>query len=212
MYPNKDYTRIGGWLLVFVVWSVIQIAANLFSGIELLATMPFSALLALVGHGCLRTAVLVLLFRRNRVCTKLFAAEAAVTVVEIVTLLVQVLPLGADAAYVVSLLFGSSIGNILFYVCWLFYFQRSVRVNVYFSGVDPMPPYGAPGWPPYGYGQQPMGGCGAPYHSAGFTAPPPVPDGTVRYCPRCGRPVENSSALFCAGCGTPLHAGKEREQ
>ena len=81
MYPNKDYTRIGGWLLVFVVWSVIQIAANLFSGIELLATMPFSALLALVGHGCLRTAVLVLLFRRNRVCTKLFAAEAAVTVV-----------------------------------------------------------------------------------------------------------------------------------
>lgn len=221
MYPYKDYTRMGGWLLVFVIWSVLQILVNVVAGIDLLMVVPLSALLAIVGHGCLRAAMLTLLFRRSRACTKLLAAEAGVTVVEVVVTLANAVQVGTDEASLMGMLFGSIVGSALFYVGWLLYFQRSMRAQAYFSGINPMPPYGAgPGWPPYGYGQQPpmggygqqppAGGYGAPYPPGGYSASPPAPDGTVRYCPHCGRPVQDASALFCAGCGEPLHPGEER--
>lgn len=213
MYPYKDYTRIGGWLLVFVIWSGLQILVNLVLGFDLLTTVPVSSLFAILGHGCLRLAMLVLLFQKNRNCTKLLMAEAGVYAVEFLYSMITAFASGADAWF--NLAFGNLMGSAAFYIGWVLYFQRSVRVEAYFSGVNPMfPPYGgAPyGQNPYGqnpYGQNPYGG--APY--GGYPGqnpqpgsnPQPGPQPGVRYCPRCGRPVVDPKALFCANCGQALH-------
>ena len=205
MYPGKDYTRIGGWLLVYVIWSAFQILTNFVLGFSLLTTVTVSSLFAILGHGCLRTAMLVLLFQKDRRCIKLLMAEAIVYAVEFVYTIATSVASGADASYWLSLTFGNAFSSALFYIGWLMYFQRSVRVQAYFSGVNPtMPPYGSP----YGgapYGQNPYGGT--PYgggYPGGNPQPGPGPQPGVRYCPRCGRPVTDPGALFCANCGQAL--------
>lgn len=192
MYPNKDYTRVGGWLLVFIIWSGFQIVANVVTGLSVIAVLPVPALLAIIGHGGVRAAMLVLLLRRNQNCTKLLVAEAAVFVVELVITVVSGIQQQMDAAYLIGMLIGSVFSNVLFYAGWLAYFRRSVRVQAFFSGVNPTPYGGMGGVPPYG----------------AYPPPSSPPDGVAHYCPRCGRPVTDNKSLFCASCGAPLYSEK----
>ena len=196
MYPYKDYTKLGGWLVVFIVWSALQMLVNLALGIGTLALAPAIAIFTLAVHVGLRGVTIGLLLRKDRRCAHVLIAEGAAFVLECLYTIILDAPDYGNAALVTELA-GMIVGGGLFYIGWSLYFRQSVRAQAYFSGVNPAPGPYQPGFPPYQNQVPPQ-------------QPPVQTPGGAAYCPHCGRPVTRRGALFCSHCGRPLYTGTPR--
>ena len=198
MYPVKvkDYTRLGGWLALFVVLTVLRSVNCLLALVRIplqlatYGTYGMGLYYVLEGInlvvGALGAACIVLLAqRKGAVLRRMFLITGAVNVSAFGLELAGLIAFSAHSQVIAQSAL-SSVQQVAFYGIWYLYLLRSRRVAVYFGEAQPMwyecgqpgpcgaqPPYGAPGQPPYGYG--PQGPGAQPVPPQGACAPPAAP-------------------------------------
>ena len=199
MYPVKvkDYTRLGGWLALFVVLTVLRSVNCLLALVRIplqlatYGTYGMGLYYVLEGInlvvGVLSVACIVLLAqRKGAVLRRMFLITGVVNVAAFGLELAGLIAFSAHSQVIAQSAL-SSVQQVAFYGIWYLYLLRSRRAAVYFGEAQPMwyecgqpepygaqPPYGAPGQPPYGCGPQ---GAAQPPYSYGPQGPgaQPVP-------------------------------------
>lgn len=199
MYPMKvkDYTRLGGWLALFVVLTVLRSVNCLLALVRIplqlatYGTYGMGLYYVLEGInlvvGVLSVACIVLLAqRKGAVLRRMFLITGVVNVAAFGLELAGLIAFSAHSQVIAQSAL-SSVQQVAFYGIWYLYLLRSRRAAVYFGEAQPMwyecgqpepygaqPPYGAPGQPPYGCGPQ---GAAQPPYSYGPQGPgaQPVP-------------------------------------
>ena len=198
MYPVKvkDYTRMGGWLLLFAVLTALRSVNCLLALVRIplqlatYGTYGMGLYYVLEGInlvvGVLSVACIVLLAqRKGAVLRRMFLITGVVNVAAFGLELAGLIAFSAHSQVIAQSAL-SSVQQVAFYGIWYLYLLRSRRAAVYFGEAQPMwyecgqpgpcgaqPPYGAPGQSPYGYGPQGPGAQPVPPQSA--YAPPAAP-------------------------------------
>ncbi|MEG1873605.1 MAG: zinc ribbon domain-containing protein [Ruthenibacterium sp.] len=179
---QKDYRRMGGWLLFFVITGIAGSLANLTTafnvlsaGYVLLGILVFSVI-------ALRVTVIVQIFRRDETARYWLAGEG---VLMLVTNFYTAYLAAWDTMTIVQ-----SIASVGAYVLWFFYLTRSLRVAVYLHPDQYVPaaPQFYQGGMQYGQPVQPP------------RMPQPAP---AAVCPVCGGAV-TPGMRFCGKCGHSL--------
>ena len=184
MYPVKvkDYTRLGGWLALFVVLTVLRSVNCLLALVRIplqlatYGTYGMGLYYVLEGinlvAGALGAACIVLLAqRKGAVLRRMFLITGAVNVSAFGLELAGLIAFSAHSQVIAQSAL-SSAQQVAFYGIWYLYLLRSRRVAVYFGEAQPMwYECGQPG--PYGYG--PQGPGAQPVPPQGACAPPAAP-------------------------------------
>ena len=233
MYPVKvkDYTRMGGWLLLFAVLTALRSVNCLLALVRIplqlatYGTYGMGLYYVLEGVnlvvGALGAACIVLLAqRKGAALRRVFLTMGAVNIAVFGLELAGLIAFFVQGPVIAESLL-ATVQQVIYYGIWYLYLLRSRRVAVYFGEAQPMwyecggfapygaqPSFGAPGQPPYGYGPQgPAQAYGAPAQPAAPQAPhtspeQPAPAGGM-VCPACGM-QGLPGASFCTVCGARL--------
>ena len=199
---GEDYTRLGGWLALFVVLTVLRSVNCLLALVRIplqlatYGTYGMGLYYVLEGInlvvGVLSVACIVLLAqRKGAVLRRMFLITGVVNVAAFGLELAGLIAFSAHSQVIAQSAL-SSVQQVAFYGIWYLYLLRSRRAAVYFGEAQPMwyecgqpgpcgaqPPYGAPGQPPYG--------CGPP--GRGPAAPNYGPQGPAHSLCRRRAPV-----------------------
>ena len=175
----KDYTRMGGWLLLITILCATRSISSLLSWLTNWQTnamiwlpLPF---LGMLSAGMALTSF-ILIIMRNRAARYLFAIGTAAELILGVAMIAILDSWGIGGAYRAQLV-GVVLQQLAFCVAGSIYLFRSRRVAVYFGEVQPM-------W--YECGQ--AAPCGAQPPAAGVAMP-----GAVQQPGTCGvQPYEPS--------------------
>lgn len=220
MYPVKvkDYTRLGGWLALFVVLTVLRSVNCLLALVRIplqlatYGTYGMGLYYVLEGInlvvGVLSVACIVLLAqRKGAVLRRMFLITGVVNVAAFGLELAGLIAFSAHSQVIAQSAL-SSVQQVAFYGIWYLYLLRSRRAAVYFGEAQPMwyecgqsgpcgaqPPYGAPGQPPYGCGPQ---GAAQPPYNYGPQGPgaQPVPPQGAYAPPAAPQPPQQAAAPF----------------
>lgn len=204
MYPVKvkDYTRMGGWLLLFAVLTALRSVNCLLALVRIplqlatYGTYGMGLYYVLEGInlvvGALGAACIVLLAqRKGAALRRVFLITGAVNIAVFGMELAGLIAFFAQGSVIAESLL-ASVQQAVYYGIWYLYLLRSRRAAVYFGEAQPMwyecgcfvpygaqPPFGAPGQPPYGYGPQgpaqAYGPGAAPAQAPGAPAQPAAP-------------------------------------
>lgn len=201
MYPVKvkDYTRMGGWLLLFAVLTALRSVNCLLALVRIplqfatYGTYGMGLYYVLEGInlvvGALGAACIVLLAqRKGAVLRRVFLTMGAVNIAVFGLELAGLIAFFVQGPVIAESLL-ATVQQVIYYGIWYLYLLRSRRAAVYFGEVQPMwyecggpAPYGAqpsvdaPGQPQEGYGPQgpaqPYGPGAAPAQVTGAPAQP----------------------------------------
>lgn len=204
MYPVKvkDYTRMGGWLLLFAVLTALRSVNCLLALVRIplqlatYGTYGMGLYYVLEGInlvvGALGAACIVLLAqRKGAALRRVFLITGAVNIAVFGMELAGLIAFFAQGSVIAESLL-ASVQQAVYYGIWYLYLLRSRRAAVYFGEAQPMwyecgcfapygaqPPFGAPGQPPYGYGPQgpaqAYGPGAAPAQAPGAPVQPAAP-------------------------------------
>lgn len=194
MYPVKvkDYTRMGGWLLLFAVLTALRSVNCLLALVRIplqlatYGTYGMGLYYVLEGVnlmvGALGAACIVLLAqRKGAALRRVFLTMSAVNIAVFGLELAGLIAFFVQGPVIAESLL-ATVQQVIYYGIWYLYLLRSRRVAVYFGEAQPMwyecggfapygaqPSFGAPGQPPYGYGPQ------GPAQAYGVPAQPAAP-------------------------------------
>ncbi|WP_367924216.1 DUF2569 family protein [uncultured Ruthenibacterium sp.] len=147
--PQKDYRKLGGWLLFFAVILGIGFFSNLVSLMSSLAYLNVNLLLTILMIACVVAQGVMfyqIVARRPNYWRCLILLVALLTISDLYTLWY----VGFNAQFVTSV-----VVDLIRSAIWLAYFHKSKRVAVYFAQSVPFDqPYpnvqtGASGYCPY---------------------------------------------------------------
>ncbi|MEG2930567.1 MAG: hypothetical protein RR825_02155 [Ruthenibacterium sp.] len=178
---QKDYRRMGGWLLFFVIAWIFGALVNLISGINVLrGGYPLLGVLVLAAIA-LRATVIVQIFRRDETARYWLIGEGVLMAIA-----------NFYTAYLVAwdaITLVQSVASIGAYALWFCYLTKSQRVAVYLH-----PDQYLPFVPQYkSSGAQPQ------YGQPVWQQTPAAPE----FCPACGACVTRGTR-FCGKCGHSL--------
>lgn len=175
----KDYTRMGGWLLLITILCATRSISSLLSWLTNWQTnamiwlpLPF---LGMLSAGLALTSF-ILIIMRNRAARYLFAIGTATEFVLGVAMIAILDSWGIGGAYRAQLV-GVVLQQLAFCVAGSIYFFCSRRVAVYFGEVQPM--WYECGQAAPGGAQPPVTGAAMPGASAGPQPPAAPPYGAV---------------------------------
>ena len=177
---QKDYTRLGGWMMFFIIISGYAVLANLATGAQMLSYGYILLGVLIFAVVALRVVMVVQLFRRDESARYWLIAEG---VVGVVTNFYTAYLTNWDARTLAL-----AVGSIVSYGLWVLYFYRSRRVAAYMHPERYAPAMQQPYEPDSGYG---------------VPAQPLQQPQQTAFCPACGKPT-TPGASFCGSCGSQL--------
>lgn len=122
---QKDYTKLGGWLLFFAICNIISIGLNLFSAVTYFSLgLALDAILLCLIPAVLCLGVVFFIFRRNDKTRFLYLGESVYMILINAFLLFTG---GVETTTGTSTL----VSSICACVIWFLYFTKSRRVAVY---------------------------------------------------------------------------------